>query len=207
MKWNFDFTPAESLAFLHPEWDNGMEMMKFTMFDLLFKNVLELKSKAVKKGFISNHKVNMVFVTKGQEYSSFLFKPHESVFLKMIQNDDVELKRYTKKVYKHVKGFVNYRRQFVCKNLVEQGLLVKIFFSLSDKYSLTKAGRKSRDLIRSMIDEGNNNLQKWIKEEPEKAKRYLVACEGNVTLLEDFSIRKMREWSVALENTGLSVLT
>ena len=95
----------------------------------------------------------------------------------------------------------NYKLGFVESLLHEEDYLrkeSKKLFSIDLYYSypLTEKGQKTQAIIKRLMSDGVQNLERWVEEEPERARAYFDVCGGNMLLLQEhFDMKTIINWS------------
>ena len=202
---SLNLTPAESLMILDPKRSRGKEMMKFTLIDLLLKKVLEIEVnyETVRRIFIFKRSVKKTYISKGENYSKVKLKPHEHIFIRdELFSHALELNKFAKELYRSIsKKFSLYKKSFVRNSLIADGYFQKetrrlLFLFPYTKYVLSEKGFSAQAKIKSLLEEGEKELERWVKYEPAHAKAYLSVCGANILLLEhyNYDLKIIKEW-------------
>ena len=202
---SLNLTPAESLMMLDPKRSRGKEMLKFTLIDLLLKKVLkiEIDYETVRHLFIFKRSVKKTYISKGENYSKVKLKPHEHIFTRdELLSHTLELNEFARELYKSIsKKFSSYKKVFVRNSLLADGYFEKenrklLFLFPYTKYVLSEKGFGAQTKIKNLLEEGEKELERWVKHEPARAKAYLSVCGANILLLEhyNYDLKIIKEW-------------
>ncbi len=209
---SLNLTPAESLMILDPKRSKGKEMLKLTLIDLLLKKVLkaDVNYETVDRAFKrSKRSVKKINISEGENYSKANLKPHERMFAwDKLPSRNLELSKFAKEVYRNInKNFSFYKKHFVRYSLIVDGYFQKeirefLFLFPYTKYALSEKGFSAQTKIKNLLEEGEKELEGWVKYEPARAKAYLSVCGTNILLLEHYhyDLQVIKEWIKELSN-------
>jgi hypothetical protein len=194
-----DLTPAQSFLILDPERHGGSMMLKLTLMNLLLKGVFRTRVSQIFGGDMC--------IVRGRAFSTAKLKSHEDVFRDVFRpyqksSIGVEIRGFARELGKEVFGSEGYRKRYVRHELVEDGYFREekkrswIFFSYPE-YVLSDKGLEAQARIRRLLDEGRQHLGTWLREDPARAKSYLLACGANILLL-DLDPKLLMSWIEAL---------
>lgn len=180
---SLDLTPAEALAILNPD-NNGKEMLKLTMKDLVVRKVIKINSHE-KKVLLFKKMVHRV--TKGENFSMDL-KPHEEIFVSLLfKYSELDVKSYMRMVKKPFTSgltgsFLKYKTNYVMPFLMEKGYFVKVKkkgILSREKYELTETGLELKKRIDNVFEDANNLLE-LSNRNPEHAKALMAVLGTHI---------------------------
>lgn len=196
---SLDLTPAESLMIISPD-STGIEMIKITLADLLFKKALKLNIEQYKSQFLKKNCKSVVIIKN--ESNELIFKPHEEILIDFLDNGGLELKEFAKKLLKWIKSSEY-------KNSVRMPLIDRNYFKMHKKmllalvpyetYILTEEGLKLKSMITALLDEAEY-LEKWIKEDLGHAKAYLSVVGSHIFLTNIYDVKDIQKFNKMLSS-------
>lgn len=179
-------TPAETLMLLKPSDSRLADLMKFTLMDLLARQVLQMPNFDAKP-VQGNATLGFAYVIIGQNFKREEPKLHEMIFLFPYYK-----KPKSKILFQHLiqmalsasKGEEQYKKKFLLdspelKPLIKIGFWQKIFGS----FSLTEDGKKKSEEVIRYFNYLDKELPLMMKDHKEKAEQFINQVKGNVLLL------------------------
>jgi len=184
---------------LKPNKDNGKEMLRFTLIDLLMKKVLETEVREERQGKIIKKNVKKVYVKKGDAFAKATLRPHEEVFCRFLSTQEsMELKDLAKKVYEEVKNFKDYQKKYVCESLVQKEYFQeekkRVLLVPVTKYNLTQRGVEAKEKIQSLLEQGDRHFKEWMGSDLPRALSFLTVCGANILLLKPCDLETLKAW-------------
>tara|TARA_Y100001970_G_C14256649_1_gene875977 strand:+ start:9032 stop:9874 length:843 start_codon:yes stop_codon:yes gene_type:complete len=199
-----NLTPSESFLLLDIEKKDGKTLMKYGLINLLFKRVLVANVRVVNEGTLFKRIVNKTYISKGENFNDLNLKAHERVFhAVMFEKDELELVELIKKIFEQYNYddfydlLINMQTQSGILSVTEERKFFNIFSKKKKK--LTQKGLEIKIKIKELLNQGNNNLSKWLVEDPGRAKAYMVACGANLLLLDENNIGLLKKYDKDLE--------
>jgi hypothetical protein len=192
---SLDLTPAESLIITSPD-SNGTEMIKLTLMDLILKKALNVNMEYFESRFSKNN-YKTTFISINKSYKSD-FKPHEEILMRIIDNNELELKEFIKTLFKRLTSS-DYKNIYVRGHLVDKGYLIKqrkMLLALLpyNTYVLTDKGVELKSMIMELLNEAKY-LDKWIKEDLGRAKAYLSVMGSHILLTKTYDIEDIKKFN------------
>jgi hypothetical protein len=203
-----DLTPAESLMILDEGRSSSWKLVAVTFADLAMKGIIELRFiRNSNKGLLSLFRSPFqIYVCPGKYYSlQDRLKPHERALARCICADYEQFSRRSE--INMGRAAFNFKRK-------ETGLAVSVHDYLLDlgyfrkegkklfsleiyyNYPLAEKGLEAQARIKELLKEGALNMDRWIHEEPARARAYLNLCGGNVLLIENHcKVKNIFNWS------------
>jgi hypothetical protein len=201
-----DLTPAESLMILDEGRSSSWKLVAVTFADLIMKGIIELR-------FIRNTGLSSLFrapfqiyVWPGKYYCLHdRLKPHERALARCICTDHKQFSR--KPEINMRRAAFNFKRKEVKLAVSVHDYLLNLgyfrkegkkLFSLEIYYNypLAEKGLEAQARIKELLKEGALNMERWIHEEPARARAYLNLCGGNVLLIENHcNVKNLFNWS------------
>jgi hypothetical protein len=203
-----DLTPAESLMILDDGRSSSWKMVAVTFADLIMKKIIGMRvirkrnrglSRLIRGPF-------QIYMWPGKYYGLYdRLKPHERALARCICTG-YEQFRGRPEINMGRAAF-NFKRKEVGLAVSVHNYLLdlgyfrkegKKLFSLEiyHNYPLAEKGLEAQARIKELLKEGASNMERWIHEEPARARAYLNLCGGNVLLIENqCNVKKMFNWS------------
>ena len=200
-----ELTPAESYLLLNIDNKDGKTLMKFSLINLLYKNVLNSEVKEETEGTIFKKVVKKTYLSKGDRFDDMKLKTHEKIFCSAIaDNNEIELTEFIKKIFDQY-NYDDYY-ELVMKMQSQSGLLniieERVFFNIFSKKrrELTAKGKDVNSKIKDILSTGKKNLYDWVLNEPPRAKAYMAACGANLILLEGHDMGMLQSYDRKLKD-------
>jgi len=200
-----ELTPAESYLLLNIDNKDGKTLMKFSLINLLYKNVFNSEVKEETEGTIFKKVVKKTYLSKGDRFNDMKLKTHEKIFCSaMADNNEIELTEFIKKIFDQY-NYDDYY-ELVMKIQSQSGLLniieERVFFNIFTKKrrELTSEGKDVYSKIKDILSTGKKNLYDWVLNEPSRAKAYMAACGANLILLEGHDMGMLQSYDRKLKD-------
>ncbi|MBK9732586.1 MAG: hypothetical protein IPO83_15135 [Chitinophagaceae bacterium] len=178
-------TPAETLLLLKPTESRLRDFMKYTLMDLLARQVLQLLNYDIQP-VQGNATLAFAYVIAGKNFKKEEPKLHEMIFLYPFYKKPkakILFTHFIQIAFKTAKGEENFKKKFLLdgeiKSLIKIGFLQRIFGS----FTLSDEGKKQSEAIIKHFNFLDKELPLMMKNEPEKANEYINQIKGNVLLL------------------------
>ena len=202
---NLALTPSESYFLLDIENKDGKGMMKYSLINLLYKNVLNSQVREVSEGTIFKKVIKKTYLSKGTRFNSIELKAHEKIFCSAIsEKDEIELVEFLKIIFEQY-NYDNYY-ELIEKMQSQSGLInlteERKFFNIFSKKKkvLTSDGIDTQTKINDILAIGKKNLDNWILNDPHRAKAFMAACGANLLLLDGHDIAILKSYEHKLKD-------
>jgi len=201
-----ELTPAESYLLLDIENKDGKTLMKYSLINLLYKNVLGSAVREETEGVVFKNVVKKTYLSKGSQFGKLNLKAHEKLFCSVIadEKDEIELVEFIKKIFEQYdyNGFyelmVDTQAQSGLLNVTEERRFFNIFSK--KKKELTDIGKEVNQKIEEIISAGNKNLHDWVLNDPPRAKTFMAACGANLILLDRHDMGMLQSYESKLKD-------
>ena len=142
-----ELTPAESYLLLDIENNDGKTLMKYSLINLLYKNVLSSEVREETEGTVFKQVVKKTYLSKGSQFGKLNLKAHEKLLHSVMadEENEIELVEFIKKVFEQYdfSGFyelmIDTQAQSGLLNVTEERKFFNIFSK--KKKELTDNGR------------------------------------------------------------------
>lgn len=178
-------SPAETLLLLRPYESRLRDFMKFTLMDLLTRQVLHLLNYDMQP-VQGNATLSLAYVVTGKNFKKEEPLLHEMIFLYPFYKkptSKILFTHFIQMAYKAAKGEENFKKKFLLagdlKPLISVGFWQRMFGS----FSLTEEGKRQQAAIIRHLNFLDKELPVLMKEQKEKANEYINQVRGNVFLL------------------------
>ena len=118
----------------------------------------------------------------------------------------MKLRKLVEKVYEKY-NFNSYAK-LVQDQLLQDGFMEqkdkKFWFFKYKKPGISEKGIEAQKQINSILDDGKQNLENWVKNDPSKAKSYMEACGANLFILSGLSPALLLSWNKDLRGVDRS---
>ena len=200
-----ELTPAESYLLLDIESKDGKTLMKYSLINLLYKNVLSSEVREETEGTVFKKVVKKTYLSRGDRFEDTELKAHEKIFCSVMEDDnEIELTEFIKKIFDQY----NYDDYYELKMKMQSqsGLLniieERVFFNIFSKKrkELTERGEDANSKIKDILSTGKKNLHDWVLNEPARAKAYMAACGANLILLDGHDMGMLQSYESKLKD-------
>lgn len=178
-------SPAETLLLLRPFESRLRDFMKYTLMDLLTRQVLHLLNYD-RQPVQGNATLSLAYVVVGKKFKMEEPLLHEMIFLYPFYKkpkSKILFTHFIQMAYKAAKGDENFKKKFLLagdlKPLISIGFWQRMFGS----FSLTEEGKKQQEAIIRHLNFLDKELPVLMKQDKEKASEYINQVRGNVFLL------------------------
>ena len=201
-----ELTPAESYLLLNIDNKDGKTLMKFSLINLLYKNVLSSEVREETEGTVFKKVVKKTYLSRGDRFGDMELKAHEKIFCSVMEDDnEIELTEFIKKIFDQY-NYDDYY-ELMMKMQSQSGLLniieERVFFNIFSKKrkELTERGEYANSKIKDILSTGKKNLHDWVLNEPARAKAYMAACGANLILLDGHDMGMLQSYDRKLKDT------
>ena len=200
-----ELTPAESYLLLNIDNKDGKTLMKFSLINLLYKNVLSSEVREETEGTVFKKVVKKTYLSRGDRFGDTELKAHEKIFCSVMEDDnEIELTEFIKKIFDQY-NYDDYY-ELMMKMQSQSGLLniieERVFFNIFSKKrkELTERGEDANSKIKDILSTGKKNLYDWVLNEPARAKAYMAACGANLILLDGHDMGMLQSYESKLKD-------
>ena len=200
-----ELTPAESYLLLNIDNKDGKTLMKFSLINLLYKNVLSSEVREETEGTVFKKVVKKTYLSRGDRFEDTELKAHEKIFCSVMEDDnEIELTEFIKKIFDQY-NYDDYY-ELMMKMQSQSGLLniieERVFFNIFSKKrkELTERGEDANSKIKDILSTGKKNLYDWVLNEPARAKAYMAACGANLILLDGHDMGMLQSYESKLKD-------
>ena len=200
-----ELTPAESYLLLDIESKDGKTLMKYSLINLLYKNVLSSEVREETEGTVFKKVVKKTYLSRGDRFEDTELKAHEKIFCSVMEDDnEIELTEFIKKIFDQY-NYDDYY-ELMMKMQSQSGLLniieERVFFNIFSKKrkELTERGEDANSKIKDILSTGKKNLPDWVLNEPARAKAYMAACGANLILLDGHDMGMLQSYESKLKD-------
>ena len=201
-----ELTPAESYLLLNIENKDGKTLMKYSLINLLYKNVLSSEVREETEGTVFKKVVKKTYLSKGSQFGKLNLKAHEKLLCSVMadEEDEIELVEFIKKVFEQYdyNGFyelmIDAQAQSGLLNVTEERKFFNIF--TKKKRELTGNGIEANQKIGEILSAGKKNLHDWVLNDPPRAKAYMAACGANLILLDGHDMGMLQSYESKLKD-------
>ena len=201
-----ELTPAESYLLLDIENKDGKTLMKYSLINLLYKNVLSSEVREETEGTVFKKVVKKTYISKGSQFGKLNLKAHEKLLCSVMadEEDEIELVEFIKKVFEQYdyNGFyelmIDAQAQSGLLNVTEERKFFNIF--TKKKRELTDNGIEANQKIGEILSTGKKNLHDWVLNDPSRAKAFMAACGANLILLDGHDMGMLQSYESKLKD-------
>ena len=201
-----ELTPAESYLLLDIENKDGKTLMKYSLINLLYKNVLSSEVREETEGKVFKKVVKKTYLSKGSQFGELNHKAHEKLLCSVMadEKDEIELVEFIKKVFEQYdyNGFyelmIDAQAQSGLLNVTEERKFFNIF--TKKKREFTDNGIEANQKIEEILSAGKKNLHDWVLNDPSRAKAFMAACGANLILLDGHDMGMLQSYESKLKD-------
>jgi len=192
MKHLTRLTPAETLLVRHGEYTDVKDVLKFTLMDLLFRQVLTIED-AQDKAYPNDDARMIKYVSTGKKFSGYAARDHERVFLSpFLKSNGLHLlfQNLIKVGYENAGPSRKILRLLKKQEPLRMVFRRSLFQWLTGSFSYTPTGRRLLFEIESEIETLEKELPELMKWDRARALSIMQAIGGNIFLLKgiDFEL-------------------
>ena len=200
-----ELTPAESYLLLDIDNKDGKTLMKYSLINLLYKNVLRSEVREETEGTVFKKVVKKTYLSRGDRFEDTELKAHEKIFCSVMEDDnEIELTEFIKKIFDqynyddYYELMMRMQSQSGLLNIIEE----RVFFNIFSKKrkELTERGEDANSKIKDILSTGKKNLHDWVLNEPARAKAYMAACGANLILLDGHDMGMLQSYESKLKD-------
>ena len=201
-----ELTPAESYLLLDIENKDGKTLMKYSLINLLYKNVFSSEVREETEGTVFKKVVKKTYLSKGTQFGKLNLKAHEKLLYSVMadEKDEIELVEFIKKVFEQYdyNGFyelmIDAQAQSGLLNVTEERKFFNIF--TKKKREFTDNGIEANQKIEEILSAGKKNLHDWVLNDPSRAKAFMAACGANLILLDGYDMGMLQSYESKLKD-------
>ena len=201
-----ELTPAESYLLLDIENKDGKTLMKYSLINLLYKNVLSSEVREETEGTVFKKTVKKTYLSKDSQFGKLNLKAHEKLLCSVMadEEDEIELVEFIKKIFEQYdyNGFyelmIDAQAQSGLLNVTEERKFFNIFSK--KKKELTDNGMEANQKIGEILSTGKKNLHDWVLNDPSRAKAFMAACGANLILLDGHDMGMLQSYESKLKD-------
>lgn len=201
-----ELTPAESYLLLDIENKDGKTLMKYSLINLLYKNVFSSEVREETEGTVFKKVVKKTYLSKGTQFGKLNLKAHEKLLYSVMadEKDEIELVEFIKKVFEQYdyNGFyelmIDAQAQSGLLNVTEERKFFNIF--TKKKREFTDNGIEANQKIEEILSAGKKNLHDWVLNDPSRAKAFMAACGANLILLDGHDMGMLQSYESKLKD-------
>ena len=201
-----ELTPAESYLLLDIENKDGKTLMKYSLINLLYKNILSSEVREETEGTVFKKTVKKTYLSKGSQFGKLNLKAHEKLLCSVMadEEDEIELVEFIKKIFEQYdyNGFydlmIDAQAQSGLLNVTEERKFFNIFSK--KKKELTDNGMEANQKIGEILSTGKKNLHDWVLNDPSRAKAFMAACGANLILLDGHDMGMLKSYESKLKD-------
>ena len=180
--------------------------MKYSLINLLYKNVLSSEVREETEGTVFKNVVKKTYLSKGSQFGKLNLKTHEKLLCSVMadEEDEIELVEFIKKVFEQYdfNGFyelmIDAQAQSGLLNVTEERKFFNIFSK--KKKELTDSGKDVNQKIGEILSAGKENLHDWVLNDPPRAKAFMAACGANLILLDGHDMGMLQSYESKLKD-------
>lgn len=199
-------TPAETLLLRDGGQVSFKDMLKFTLTDLILKNVLKI----TKNDETEEENPEMVnrYVEIGNHFHDYTPKYHEEIYLYPFKKEpelSIQFKHLIKMGWENARN----RGHFIFKQLMVSDSLKYCFkegwfYRVFQSPKFTDEGREKRRQVSSELNRLEETLPSLMENDPEGVKKLIGHIYGNILLIKSFDKSFLKEFEQAFDYHGAS---
>lgn len=189
-------TPAEAMMLMDLENSDGLQMMQYTLLDLVARGVLEADSR--------------LRISRGEGYDRGNLAPHEELFAKYFSriSDYVDVDKLARAALAELDddGGV-YKAAYVRASLFQKGYLETTTKRIAgflpvQQTVLSGKGAMARNRLRRLLDEADRQLARSLASNPEQASVYVDQGGPGLLLMDGYPAENFPRWHDMLTRMG-----
>ncbi|MDX1446107.1 hypothetical protein, partial [Lishizhenia sp.] len=189
--------PAETLLIMKGENAAFKDLMKYTLMDLILKQVLEIKEtvRRVKRGRRFKDK-RIKYVVKGNNFDNYSPNIFEIIYLSTYQHTPeikIVLSKLIKVAYSAAKTEEEYRNCILETHPFPKSFKKSFFQKYFGGVSITEEGKERKSMIDIQLSEIDNKFDSLLKDNPKEALSLLLEIGGNIFLLKNIDFELLRK--------------
>ena len=197
-KWGeLGLTPAEAIYLLDPENSSGREMMRYTLLDMIMRDVLEIDENSG--------------VGRGEIFDSSELRPHEKLYARYFSRfeDQIKIDRLAGSVATQLhRRFDQYKINYVRRSLVEDGYIQEESHRVKgiipvQRYVLTDSGQRAVNQLKRLMKKTGVQIDRALKSNPQQARAFFTDGGPAILLMESHRSGYYKEWLEILDQIGL----
>ncbi|MGH1384499.1 hypothetical protein [Kordia sp.] len=186
--------PAATSILLSPTKTNLKDIIRYTMMDLAFKEVLSIKHKNIKLNPNDAYSRKRAIVETGGKFSNYQKSDYEKLFLSIIDTESYfQLHSYLSVIYKETPLDNRMKRKVLKENKILNLYSIAFAFDSFGVFKLNRNGKKIRNEIQRYFVTIEQNLEQIIEDSPEQALHLVSFLKGNFFLLKNISVEVLEK--------------
>lgn len=199
------FTPAETWVILHGKDVLLRDLLKFTLLDLLLKQVLvteEVQRQPSSKDPVMVYK----YLRAGKNFAAYKSKAHEDVFLSVFKKNpatSVLFRNMVKIGFEKSSSTRRYLYRVITSEDAKDNFKFHFFAAMVGGVRYSDKGKEVRVELQKEVKELESTLPKWMTTDKKRALEMLTQIGGNVFLLKglDFEMARLIQDELLKEMT------
>lgn len=191
-----DLTPAEAMMLLDSENSDGLQMMQYTLLDLIARSVLEADKR--------------LRVSRGEEYGHTKLAPHEALFAKYYSrfSDYIEIDKLARAALAELDEDGDaYKTLYVRESLRRKGYLKVETKRIAGVLPVTQTvpsrkGVTARSRLQRLLKEADRQLARSLANNPEQASAYMEQGGPALLLMDAYPKHHFKKWHEMLTRIG-----
>jgi hypothetical protein len=192
-----ELTPAEAMMLLDPDNSSGLQMLQYTLLDLVAKRVLKEDG-----GYR---------IGRGDMYDQSTLAPHEVLFAKYFSriSDYVDIDKLSRAVLAELDDDDSaFKAAYVRESLLSKGYLQLETRRIAgllpvQQVVLSKKGENVRSRLQRLLKEADRQMSRSLSNNPEQASAYVEQGGPALLLMDGQSTNQFRRWHDMLARMGL----
>lgn len=195
MKHLFKFSPAETLIVKNGEKALLSDLLKYTLMDLLLKQVLtieEVQRQPSPRDPAKTYK----YITRGENFTKYPIRSHETVFTSTFQeNAEIKLlfRNLVKVAYQRAKSERSYYPLLINNENLKAVFTRDLIHRVFGGFSYTAEGKIVKKELESEIADLESSLPEIIRSDRERGTDILRKIGGNIFLLKGMDVALAKE--------------
>lgn len=185
------FTPTQVLMLTNPVQSVGKDLFKYSLIDLIFKDVLTIKKEWRYPDRLANKKRLYTFISKGKQYQEHKLPFHQQPFAKPFKKRDFEyqLPILMRKILKELEEDVyQFKLKIVYPELQRQGYFkTSLGLKHLGLFFLNKKGSALKTKFQKQLDQADNQLSNFSNLGMDQMFDLIHQLGSNILLLESFN--------------------
>lgn len=189
-------TPAEALMLLDPDGSDPRSMLRYTVLDLINRNVLEVDTSGK--------------IGQGDQFDQTELEAHEYLLASFFDRFDlgIDLAHFARAILARLdKRYPVFKLSFVRQLLLDKGYLETetsrwLGILPVRRYVLSQNGLRVMHQLKRQLKLSRDQIQRLLRRDPQLAKAYLTGAGAGLILLEDFKQDEFTDWRQIMDGLG-----
>ena len=195
-----DIKPAATKLIISPKAELH-ELLKLTLFDLILKQVLVLKTIYKKRHPNNKYSRPYNIIESGKNFGKYQADQFEALLLNRIDEDAYYyLNSWLKSIYNDLPSEASFKKLVIkCQNLSPyfKTNILSWIFSL---FNLNEKGKALKFDIQSSLNSIDNQISELLQNDLDQALRILLAIKGNIFLLQNLKFEDLSQLMPSLKD-------